>query len=174
MRPPNHSTTRRRLDVNRRGSTIVEFALVFVALLFLVCGVFEIGRAMWTYHSLASGIKKATRFAIVHGERCADASAGCQVTIADLADIIRIETLGLELSQMNVTFASKTQSVPCNPLSSCQANSSTWPPEPDNAVGLPVTLNARYTFESVVFSFWPGLPRAAFDLPAKSTEVIQF
>ncbi|MEZ5360768.1 MAG: TadE/TadG family type IV pilus assembly protein [Bryobacterales bacterium] len=38
----------------RRGGSMVEFALVFLPLVALICGVLELGRAMWTYHSVSA------------------------------------------------------------------------------------------------------------------------
>lgn len=54
---------------DRRGSTMIEFALGFLVFLMLVLGVFEGGRLVWAYTTLSHATRQAARFAIVHGER---------------------------------------------------------------------------------------------------------
>ena len=39
--------------VSRRGAAIVEFSLVFILFLLIVVGALEMGRAFWTYATLA-------------------------------------------------------------------------------------------------------------------------
>ena len=118
---------------------MVEFSLVFVPLLFLILGSFEFGRAVWTYHSLVSAVKRATRFAIVKGARCGQASSSCLASVADIGQRMRLEGLGLDPNDLDVTLVSKSQSLSCAPLASCMSSSTVWPPSPDNAVGLPLT-----------------------------------
>lgn len=79
-----------------RGSSVVEMALVFVPLMFSIFSIFELGRAMWTYHTLASSVKKGVRVAMVHGARCADASPSCPVTVGALVQTIQQVGVGLD------------------------------------------------------------------------------
>ena len=53
----------------RKGATVIEFALTFLLLITLVAGVFELGRAVWTYNALTHAAKQASRYAMVHGAR---------------------------------------------------------------------------------------------------------
>jgi len=57
-----------RMD-RRKGAAIIEFSLVFLLLLFMVAGVFEVGRVIWTYNSLTHAAKQASRYAMVHGSK---------------------------------------------------------------------------------------------------------
>ncbi len=52
-----------------RGAEMVEFALSFLLFLILVVAVFEGGRLVWTYETLAHAARQGARMAIVHGER---------------------------------------------------------------------------------------------------------
>ena len=48
---------------------MIEFSLVFLLFITMVAGVFEVGRAIWTYNSLMHAAKQGARYAMVHGER---------------------------------------------------------------------------------------------------------
>ncbi|MDA0204900.1 MAG: TadE/TadG family type IV pilus assembly protein [Acidobacteria bacterium] len=62
------SNDKRRANVER-GAEMAEFALSFLLFLILVVGIFEGGRLVWTYETLAHAARQGARFAIVHGER---------------------------------------------------------------------------------------------------------
>jgi Flp pilus assembly protein TadG len=62
------SNDKRRAN-GERGAEMVEFALSFLLFLILVAGIFEGGRLVWTYETLAHAARQGARFAIVHGER---------------------------------------------------------------------------------------------------------
>ena len=175
------------------GSAILEFTLVGIPMIFVLISVFEVARGMWVYHTLAHAVKEGTRFAIVNGKNCA-AIPGCTVTIADIADRIRLAGVGLAPNELEVRLTSMRQSsgggvvvngtpVNCTPLSSCLSRSSqpgdVWPPGPGNRPKMDsVLIEGTYPFRSAIAMFWPGAGRgmkfAAFWLPASSMEVIQF
>jgi hypothetical protein len=100
---------------SRRGSAVVEMALVFLPLMFGIFIVFELGRAMWTYHTLAAAVKKGVRVAMVHGARCADASAACPITVGALVETIQQNGVGLDMSVLELTFTAGGQSLDCAP-----------------------------------------------------------
>ena len=78
--------TNKRLD--RRGSTILEFVLVGIPMIFIFISVFEISRGMWIYHTLAYSIREGVRYTTVHGKGCASPNT-CQVTIAQITGVIQ-------------------------------------------------------------------------------------
>jgi Flp pilus assembly protein TadG len=149
-------------------------SLIFVPLMFCIFSVFELGRAMWTYHTLAAAVKKGARVAMVHGARCADASSACPVTVANVVQSIQQTGVGLDLTILQLTLSAGSQSLSCAPASSCLANNTQWPPPPDNPVGQTVTISGKYGFTTVLKQMWPGQTSGTFNLAAKSTEVIQF
>jgi Flp pilus assembly protein TadG len=157
-----------------RGNAVMEMSLVFVPLMFSILSVFEIGRAMWTYHTLAQAIKKGVRVAMVHGARCAEASSTCPITVGNVVQTIQQNGVGLDLSAMQLTFTSGSQILTCAPADSCATNTSEWPPVGYNPVGQAITINGQYSFNTVIKSMWPGQTTGTFNLAAKSTETIQF
>lgn len=159
---------------SRRGATMVEFALTFLPFLILLVGVSEVGRAMWTYHTLAGAAKQGTRFAIVKGARCAELSVDCPSALSEVTEKIRLSGLGLDPDQIELTLSVAGHSVSCTPLSSCLNNSSIWPASPNNAIGSRVTIQAIYPFQPILGAFWPGEQRATYRLTASSSETIQF
>jgi Flp pilus assembly protein TadG len=159
---------------SERGNALIEMSLVFVLIMFSVFSIFELARAMWTYHTLAMSVKKGARVAMVHGARCAEASATCPVTVGNLVQVIQQFGVGLDLSVLQLTFTAGGQNLVCAPASSCLSNSTNWPPAPYNPVGQTVTINGKYSFNSVLQTMWPGQTTGAFNLAAKSTELIQF
>jgi Flp pilus assembly protein TadG len=155
----------------QKGSAIVESALVLMPLLLTILVTADLSRAMWTYHTLARAVKTGTRLAIVHGSRCADASAACPITVGNVVSAIQNAGVGLDPTLLQLTLVAGSQSTSCNPSGSCTANASAWPPASNNAVGLPLTITAQYNFNSVLsFLFQQG----SISLTGQSTEVIEF
>jgi len=163
-----------RRKSHQRGSAVVEMALVFLPLMFSVFSVFELGRAMWTYHTLAMAIKKGVRVAMVHGERCAEASASCPITVGNIVQTIQQYGVGIDTSVLQLTLTAAGQNLSCSPASSCAANDTNWPPAPYNPVGATITITGKYGFNSVLTAMWPGQTTGTFNLAAKSSETIQF
>ena len=67
----------------RRGSSIVEFAVVAFVLLLVVFGMFEFCRMALVYADLANASRVAVRYAITHGvdrTSACNAGAGCGST----------------------------------------------------------------------------------------------
>lgn len=158
----------------RRGSTTVEMSLVLIPFFFMLLGCVELTRAMWTYHTLNSAVKKANRVAAVHGARCVEASPSCQASVGSVSKIMRHWGIGLDPNQVRVTYRAGNLTLQCNSLTECLGDGTRWPAPPADAAGLPVTIDATYPFRSVVSSFWPGGLPAVFQLRAHSTETIQF
>jgi len=153
---------------------MLEFALSFLAFLILLMGVFEVGRAMWTYHTLAGSAKRAARYMIVRGERCAEMSSSCAASIGQISALIRKVGLGLDPNQLEVSLSAGNDSVDCLPLSSCLNTATLWPASPNNAVGRRVTIRVVYPFQPILGNFWPENKRQIYRLAATSSESIQF
>jgi Flp pilus assembly protein TadG len=158
----------------RRGNAVVEMSLIFLPLMFSVFSVFELGRAMWTYHTLATAVKKGVRVAMVHGARCAEASTECPVTVGTLIQTIQQNGVGLDMTVLDLTFTAGGQSLSCAPASGCSTNNTNWPAAPYNPVGETITIDGKYAFTTALKSMWPGQTTGTFNLAAKSTETIQF
>lgn len=63
------------------GQTLVEFALIFPLLLFLLIGFFDIGRAVFYYSSLSNAVREAARTGVVknYGDYADDADFKNQI-----------------------------------------------------------------------------------------------
>lgn len=162
---------------NRRGSATLEFTLVGIPLIFAIISVFEMSRGMWNYHTLAQAVKVAARYASVHGQECYQDGNSCGIEVKDVANKIATWATGVPANTFNVTLTSNSSSVPCNPLSSCLSNATSWPPASDYQEGLPIEISASYPFQSALAMFWPGSHGVTFattTFPAYSRQIIQF
>jgi Flp pilus assembly protein TadG len=93
----------RRARAKRRhadGQTLVEFAVVMPIIALVVLGLVDLGRAVYSYNTLAQASRQAARTAIVNQE-VADVRA---VAIAAAA------TLGLTTANVDVCFKTATSS----------------------------------------------------------------
>jgi Flp pilus assembly protein TadG len=114
----------------QRGSAVIEFTLVGIPMIFVLISVFEISRGMWNYHTLAYAVKEGTRYAIVHGSDCSsDPQNTCGVTLGQVAQRIQDAGIGLDPSQLQLTFTSSGSSTTCT-LNACIANATGWPAAP--------------------------------------------
>jgi Flp pilus assembly protein TadG len=53
-------------SIGNRGSAAVEAAIVLPVLLLLLLGSMELGRLMWTYNTMLSGVEEGARYVLVH------------------------------------------------------------------------------------------------------------
>lgn len=169
-----------RIHRSCRGSTMVEFTLVAIPLIFVLISVFEVSRAMWIYDTVAHAVRKGNRFAVVHGNNCGT-HPECRTTVAGVADVIRHHGVGLIPSELrDIRFISSTQTLTYPSLAACLAATGTrWPPaDAGGNRGAPVEIRAVYRFPSAIGLFWPGAGRGmsfgTLGLPASSRERIQF
>ena len=77
----------------RRGTIIIEFALVFMLFFVVVLGLLEFGRCMWTYFTLAQASRQAARFCMVRGTIN-------PATTTDIENVVKQFAVGLEDSKL--------------------------------------------------------------------------
>jgi Flp pilus assembly protein TadG len=162
----------------RRGSTILEFTLVGIPMIFIFISIFEISRGMWIYHTLAYAVREGTRYAAMHGSGCASPNT-CQVTIGGIAGVIKTAGVGLDPNGVNVTFTPASGSVSSDTMTNQLASTTVWPPTGANAPGQTVKISVKYPFRTFLAVFWAGAgaplnDSGVFYLPATSTQSIQF
>jgi len=159
---------------------MIEFTLAGIASIFLMISTVEVSRGMWNYHTVAYAVREGARFASFHGAGCTLAGNTCSVTVGDIASQIASAGIGLDTGQLNVTLTTASgAATSCNPLSSCLADDTIWPPATnhDNAEGGSLTVSAQYNFQSALSGFWPGGGSAMFgavSFPASSTQIIMY
>ena len=172
---------------SQRGSSLLEFTLVGIGIMFVLISVFEISRAMWVYNTLAHAAKQAVRFAIVHGSNC---DGACTKTVAQIADEIALNGVGLETDQLQVRMATGCGGAPDSSNKGCSETPSyatldslrqintRWPPEGNNAMFSNIEIELRYPFRSALAMFWPGAgPGTVYGtitLGALAREMIQY
>lgn len=65
------SLLRRGPRNEHRGQALVEFALIVPLFILVIVGIFEGGRAIYTYNALSNAVREALREAIVHQDPAA-------------------------------------------------------------------------------------------------------
>lgn len=85
--------TARRRSQAQRGSTIVEFSLVFILFVVILMALTELGRGMWTYATLAHAARQAGRFCMVRGSTS-------PATTSEVSSIIEKHCSGLDMSSV--------------------------------------------------------------------------
>jgi hypothetical protein len=173
------------------GSALIEFTVVGIPMIFVLLSTFEIARGMWIYETLSYAVREGTRFAIVHGQGCANASPACAVTTGAIVQRIRDAGVGLmpvEAGDLVITLASSTRpGIRCVPdVTGTAANctdSGCFPSGCGGTVdiggmaGMPVTITATYSFRSAIAMFWPGTNPIVYGtvpMIASSRELVQF
>ena len=90
--PANDSSPR---PDGRRGQAMVEFSLVFIVFLMLMVGLFELGRAVWIYTTVAHAARQGARYAMVNGSLAGDNTA--------LISRVKAQAIGLIPGSIAVT-----------------------------------------------------------------------
>ena len=55
---------------SEEGSSLVEFALIFLVLMTMMLGIIDFCRAAYAYHFVSNAAREATRYAAVRGSTC--------------------------------------------------------------------------------------------------------
>jgi Flp pilus assembly protein TadG len=139
--------SRRNLG-GEHGAELVEFALVFVALLMFLFGIMGFGHALYAYHFVSNAAREGTRYAMVRGSLCKPSGPACPAGQGDISDYIANNAPpGIDRSALKV--------------------STTWQNnrnDPGNWVKVQVT----YVFPFI----FPLLPRTGITMTSSSQMVI--
>jgi Flp pilus assembly protein TadG len=180
---PDEALTKMRR--RQRGSTLLEFTLVGIPLIFLLISTVEIARGMWIYATLAHAVRQGTRFTAVKGQNCVTSPNSCSVTIARIAQEMQRAGIGLDPAAFsNVTFTAYAgRTITHATLQDCLADTTSWPTTPGSSdpgatTGADLEISVIYPFRTAMSMFWPGAGKASgagiFYFPASSRESIQF
>src|SRR5260370_8018949 len=131
--------TRRR----QKGSSMLEFVLVGIPVIFVLISLFEIARGMWTYHTMAYAVREGVRYATVHGKGCASPNT-CQVTIGQITTVIQTAGVGLPASTTTVTFTPASGSASSDPMTNHLTSTPTFPPSGAQPPPPNVQTNLRF------------------------------
>lgn len=145
----------------RRGSLMLEFALVGIPTMFLTVSSIQLSMAMWQYHTLEECAATGARYVITHGTDC---SGSCGVTVGNIITKIVSSGVGLDASKLSVTLVSNSSSpngTTYSPASNYLSNSTAFPPSADGAVGDDITVTLKYTVASPLSMFFPGAAKVS-------------
>jgi Flp pilus assembly protein TadG len=120
--------SRRNLS-GEQGAELVEFALVFVALLMFLFAIMGFGHALYAYHFVSNAAREGTRYAMVRGSACKPSGPACPAGQDDISDYIANNAPpGIDKSALTVT--------------------TTWTPDknPGSVVKVQVQYNFRFIF----------------------------
>ncbi len=84
------------MKMRRSAQAAIEFALVVPIFLFILVVMVDLGRAIFTYASLANAVREGTRYAIVH-----PVTGGTYTT--DVQNEVIAKAGGLALTAANIT-----------------------------------------------------------------------
>ena len=159
-----------------RGSVLVEFALVGIPLMLISTATAVVSLDMWQYHTLAYSTQATTRYVSLHGRSCTQDGSSCIVTVGDVARYFIGHALALEASKTNVTLQSASQTITCNPVSTCTGNTVQFPNANDNGLNFDVTVKAYYAITNPTPLVLPGVSAgpATFNLFAISRQRITY
>lgn len=165
---------------SRRGSSMVEFVLTAIPLLFVSISLVWMAMGVWEYHTLVQAVSETARFAALHGADCAGQS--CSTTVEQIANTLAGKSVGIPAGNMNVTLTSSAQNYTCNPLSNCQSNSSVWPSLAGNTAygagtGTNISIKATIQFTSPISLWVPKYGKTQFagvTLGANSTQPVLY
>ena len=77
----------------QRGSAMVEFVFAGIGSVMVLICTFQLAMGMWHYHTLATMVHDATRYASVRGVSCTKPGNTCSVTVGNIAR--KIESTGI-------------------------------------------------------------------------------
>lgn len=153
-----------RARAGERGSTLVEFALVFILLMTILLGIAGFGHALYAYHYVSSAARQATRWAIVNGADCAnDNTCTAPAAKSDVQTFVQnITPPGIDWSQVTVTTCGMSGDAECgdSTLAVCKTTV--------NSPGCIAQVNVSYNFQFI----FPLLPAGAFTLSSTSEMTI--
>lgn len=150
------------------GQSLVEFALILLPLLVILFGVFDFGRAIYAYNTLANAARAGVRVAIVNqnaaGSGCVGAVGGAQPDATKISAKDCAESAAVALGP--VTAAVTYQETDSNGVTTGTACAPIH-------VGCVAVVTTTYTF-SPVTPIISGLVGAGIPLSSTSQEPVEF
>ncbi|HUP02678.1 MAG TPA: TadE family protein [Bryobacteraceae bacterium] len=156
-------TARRRN--RRRGTALVEFAMIGAPLIFIWISVFQMAIIEWRYHTLQYAVKMTTSYMSTHGSDCSTGGNTCSIEIENAAQILENAAVGIPPKAISVTFtpigsdhvtaAGGSYPLTCT-LDQCLTNTTSYPPTGYGDRGCDIKITASYTFNSMLGMFVPG------------------
>lgn len=137
---------------SQRGSSLAETAIVMSAVLALLFGIVDFGRATYTYAFVAQLARQGARWAMVRGSTC---------TVLDHCNASRSEIQNYVQSlSVGATSANNIVLAPNSPMYTCPLGSNA-----QNAPGCVISLTVQYPFSFML----PYMPKNGLGGPLTIT-----
>jgi Flp pilus assembly protein TadG len=107
-----HRPRERRAPV--RGQGLVEFALVLPILVLMLMGIFDLGRAIYAFNTIADAARTGSRVAIVDQNLSTDCTVVPATAKCAAAD--QAVALGINADSVVLTFRAHDLDGPCDPV----------------------------------------------------------
>ena len=88
---------------NERGQGMVEFALIIPILLFIVVGIFDLGRGIYYYNVVSGSAREAARKSIVCGG--ATTATDCSTVDSTTKNTVVGQAIGVPMTSSNITIS---------------------------------------------------------------------
>ncbi len=79
---------------SQKGQSLVEMALVSMIFFFLLFGILEFGRALWTYNTIVQSTREAARWAVANA-KVTSYDSGTGVYTIDSTDLTSIKNIAV-------------------------------------------------------------------------------
>jgi Flp pilus assembly protein TadG len=99
---------RRHSQCQRRGTSLVEAAIVYPVALLLTIGVIVAGLGVFRYQQVASLAREGARYASVHGTQYATDTGNAAYTSTAISTYVMSKAAGLNTSSLTVTTSPAT------------------------------------------------------------------
>jgi Flp pilus assembly protein TadG len=127
----------------QRGASLVEFAIAATALLCVMVGIIESGRALYMYHTVSNAARLASRWAIVRGSGCSAPLDHCNATGADIQNYVQSNVPIVDSGSLQVAASWSTSTDPTN-------DCSVTDPSGNNSRGHLVCVTVSYPFRFAI------------------------
>ncbi len=123
------------LSKHQNGQSLVEFALILPALVLVIAGVFDLGRAFYASITITNAAREGARFGTLNP----DLSQGmCDAAWREA------QSSGITLNYGSIILA-------CTTAVTCQASAT---PGLACSEGLPLTVRVNYNYNDMIFKFF--------------------
>ena len=152
---PNANFLRGQLHILKEdsGSSLVEYAIVFIVLMTMLLAIADFSRALYAYHFISNAARDAARYASVRGSTCsgdgtctnagyysASGNTGPSTT-TDIQDFVKNVPLGIDKASVTCpTCATAAKTWPVLAISPTICSTTA------NAPGCTVVVQVNYTF----------------------------
>jgi Flp pilus assembly protein TadG len=79
---------------SQKGQSLVEMALVSLIFFFLLFGILEFGRALWTYNTIVQSTREAARWAVANA-KVTSYDSGTGVYVIDSTDLTSVKNIAV-------------------------------------------------------------------------------